>query len=315
MEKPKLLHISLGCHNTGMWKAFDRQFETRHFDWQPHRHNIHLLNQMVVDIFNDFKPDVVFMQLQEGGIISLATARHMTQNSITVNWTGDVRHPIPHWYYELGQHIDITLFSNMYDVEMMNKVGINSGFLQVGFDETIFTPEGKRGYYPPIIFLGSNYCSTSNFPLSALRQQMVSRLVAKYGQQFMAYGHNWQETQGKEVFLNPTQEAEAYRTALISINLSHFDYGRYSSDRMLRLMGSGGFCLSHNFKQIEDDYVVGKHVAVWNGIEDLLNKIDYYLEAHNEREKIRKAGCEFVRANYTWDNVMIELKKLLGFKI
>ena len=312
MEKPKLFHISLGSHNDGMWRAFDKEFETKHFDWTPYKHNVHLLNSYVIQIFDNFNPDIVFMQLQEGGIISLETARHMTKKSVVLNWTGDVRHPIPHWYFELGKNIDMTLFSNMNDVDSFNSLGVNAGFLQVGFDENIFTPNGTRSAYPPIIFLGSNYLSTSRFPLSALRQQMVCRLNSKYGSKFMAYGHNWQETIGREQFLNPNEEAEAYRSSLIAINLSHFNYGRYSSDRMLRLMGSGGFCLSHNFTDIEKDYKIGEHLDVWYGIENLLSKIDYYLENHEEREKIRNAGTMFVRDNYTWDKVMIELKKIIG---
>jgi len=37
------------------------------------------------------------------------------------------------------------------------------------------------------------------------------------------------------------------------------------------------------------------------------------LENNELREKIRKTGCEFVRENYTWDKVMIELKKIIGY--
>jgi len=313
MIKPKLLHISLGSHNEGMWRAFDKEFNTLHFDWTENRNDLIRLNLKIIELFNFFNPDIVFMQIQDAGIISMDTAKYLTKKSVTINWTGDVRHPIPYWYNLLGQNIDITLFSNINDVDTLNKQGVNAGFLQVGFDETLFTPEGNKNHYPQIVFLGSNYSSELNFPLSELRRQMVSRLNSKYGAKFMAYGHNWQNVIGREQFLHPLQEAEAYRSSLIAINLSHFDYGRYSSDRMLRLMGSGGFCLSHNFCDISKDYEVGTHLDTWGNIEQLLCKIDFYLENNELREKIRKTGCEFVRENYTWDKVMIELKKIIGY--
>jgi len=312
MSRPKLLHISLGSHNQGMWRAFNKEFETVHFDWTTFQSNPLFINQEVRRLFDQFKPDVVFMQLQIGGIISIPTAKYMSKSSITINWTGDVRHPIPEWYAELGRNIDITLFSNMTDVNTFNQMGINADYLQVGFDEKIFTPSGSKNKYPNIIFLGSNYDRVSSFPLTQLRLQMVQRLRSRYGVNFMAYGYHWKGVGCGEHFLHQPQEAEAYRSCKIAINLSHFDYSRYSSDRMLRMMGSGGFCLSHHFKDIEEDYVVDKHVATWNGVDSLISKIDYYLDNPKEREKIRKAGCEFVRDNYTWDKVMIELKKVLG---
>jgi spore maturation protein CgeB len=81
---------------------------------------------------------------------------------------------------------------------------------------------------------------------------------------------------------------------------------------MLRMMGSGGFCLSHHFKEVEKDYVVGEHIATWESLDELCRKIDYYIDHPIERELIRKNGCEFVRNNYTWNEVMIELKKIIG---
>jgi spore maturation protein CgeB len=313
MKKKKLFHISLGTHNGEMWRSFDRHFDTRHFDWTPYQDNPHFINQQVRKVFHDFKPDIVFMQLQHAGVISIPTAQYLAENSITVNWTGDVRHPIPFWYAELGKHIDCTLFSNMNDVDTFNALGIPANYLQVGFDEHTFTPHGnKNPHYPDIVFLGSNYLDSFEFPLSRLRYQMVQTLNKRYGARFMAYGNNWAKLQGREQFLHPPQEAEAYRSSKISINLSHFDYGRYSSDRMLRMMGSGGFCLTHHFKDIEKDYDVGTHVATWNGIDSLIRQIDYFLDHPDEREQIRQAGCDFVRGNYTWNNVMEELKKILG---
>ena len=314
MSKKKLLHISLGSHNTGMWRAFDKAFDTVHFDWTPYKTNNFTLNQKVLELFRNFKPDIVFMQIQEGGIINRDTAFEMTKSSVTLNWTGDCRYPIPHWYYELGQHIDMTLFSNMFDVEMFNKVGVNAGFLQVGFDEKIFTPKGSKEEHPQVVFLGSNYLTVSDFPLSNLRVQMVKALSEKYKENFKVFGYNWDELGFGNTWVDQYKEAELYRSADISINLSHFDYGRYSSDRMLRLMGSGGFCLSHNYKDIELDYKIGEHIDVWSSVDELISKIDFYLKNEKEREEIREKGCDFVRENYTWDNVMIELKKLVGYE-
>src|SRR3972149_9137390 len=311
MNKKKLLHISLGCHNTEMWNSFDRHFITRHFDWTAYRNN-ELLNRDILEIFNSFKPDVVFMQLH-GDSVFTSTLKQMNDSRITALWNRHLRHPIPNHEIEFGKNVDISLHVNTHYVDELSRKGVNSQYLNVGFDENIFTPNGDKGNYQPIIFLGSNYHLTSGFPLSSYREQMARTLTQRYGRNgFMAYGNNWLSYIGQERYLNMQEEAQAYRSALISINLSHFNYGRYSSDRMLRLMGSGGFCLSHHYKDIELDFKVGEHLDTWHSIEELMVKIDFYLNNDELREKIRKHGCEYVRNTFTWNHFVIELKKIIG---
>jgi spore maturation protein CgeB len=309
--KKKLLHIALGNHNTGLWKAFDKHFNTFHYNWWADSNDIEKLNKKIIELHNSFNPDVVFMQIQKEGIIYTETAKEITKSSFTINWTGDVRYPLPNWFIELGKHISITLFSNMKDVELSRKQGINSDFLQVGFDPEIFKPYGGFKKTPDIIFLGSNYISSNQFPLSQLRIDLVNKLYHTFGSDFMAYGGNWEENLPNSVFLDENEEAIAYRSCKIAINLSHFNYERYSSDRLLRLIGSGAFCLSQNYDGIENDFQIKRYLDTWNNLDELVNKINYYWQNDYKRELIAKQGCKFVRDNFTWDKRMIELKKYI----
>ena len=293
MPKKRLLHISLGTHNTEMWQSFERHFVTQHYDWTPKQTNIESLNSDIIFLVDTFKPEIVFMQLQGGGIVLPRTINYINKNAVSVLWNGDVRTPIPRWELDLGGIVDITLHTNMHYVNELQKLGVNAQYLQVGYDENIFNPNGGKSQSPEIIFLGSNYIHTSNFPLSNLRVNLVRRLKQTYENNFMAYGNSWQQEQGVERFLNLHEEAAAYRSCKIAINLSHFDYGRYSSDRMLRLMGSGAFCLSHNFKDIQKDFEIGKHIDVWNNIEELVGKINSYLNEEDKRNEIAKNGPYF----------------------
>jgi spore maturation protein CgeB len=311
MKKPKLLHIALGEHNQGLWSSFDKHFEATHYNWIPLKSDPEKLNKEIMKLYRKIKPDVVFMQIQNEGIISMKTARDMTKGSYTINWTGDVRFPLPNWFAELGQEISVSLFSNMHDVRVMNELGINADFLQVGFDPKIFHPFGKKDDTPRVIFMGSNYLNSQSFPLSQLRFDMVRRLKQEYGELFTAYGGGWKELIPEPKFLQVNEEAQAYRTCDIAINLSHFDYGRYSSDRIFRLMGSGAFCLSHQYKEIEKDFIINEQVATWSNIEELIQKINYYLNNPYERELIAMQGCKHVRENCNWDERFLELKNMV----
>jgi len=137
---------------------------------------------------------------------------------------------------------------------------------------------------------------------------MVHALAKRYGKQFKVYGSNWP---GYSPEFNQEEEAKIYRACKIAINLSHFDYSRYSSDRLYRLMGAGAFCLSHNYKDIAMEFEVGKHLDVWNDIPQLMSSIDHYLEHADDRIKIAKAGCMHVHANHLWSNRVKQLMTMI----
>lgn len=313
MNRPKLLHVSLGSHNQEIWRSFERHFETRHYDWTTQQGNPHVINADVRLLADQFDPDIIFFQLQKGGVISVPTMKYLSEKSTTVLWGGDVRPVIPRWEVDLGLVADISLHVNMHYVDELCKLGVNSQYLNVGFDENQFNHVGTKSHTPDIIFLGTNYLTVSNFPLSLKRMQLVQMLTSRYGDRFAAYGNGWRGVVNRESYLQQNEEAQAYRSCKIAINLSHFDYGRYSSDRIMRIMGSGAFCLSHDFKDIEMDFKVGEHLDTFKSLDQLTSKIDYWIDNPVEREKIASQGCEYVRNTYTWNHFMLELKKILGY--
>ena len=54
----------------------------------------------------------------------------------------------------------------------------------------------------------------------------------------------------------------------------------------------------------------GKHLVIYRDMNDLRNKIKYYLKHEKEREAIAKNGMEFTRENH---NNNIRVKEMLGF--
>lgn len=311
--KLKLLHIALGNHNGALWKAFEKHFTTTHYNWLPKLESPKDVNNDIINLYNSVKPDIVWMQIQRGGIITEQTASYMSRNSYVANWTGDVRSPLPDWFVHIGKHISISLFSNMTDVLKMRALGLNADYMQVGFDEKIFTPFNQKQPNNQIVFMGSNYLGTENsFPLSPMRQNMVQRLTNEFPN-FRVYGNNWQGiTKKEDTYLDVHEESNIYRNSLMSVNLSHFDYDRYSSDRIFRMIGSGSFCLSHEYKNIEKDFEINEHVATWGNLDELVLKIRYYNQNHYERERIRMNGCNFVRENCNWDIRIQEFKNLIS---
>ena len=144
--------------------------------------------------------------------------------------------------------------------------------------------------------------------------ELAFALKKEFGDRFNLYGGGWKGVDLHPEFSSTTnqQEAEIYRTASIAINCSHFNYGRYSSDRLLRELGSGCFVLTHNFKDLNLDYEDGKHLVSFDGINDLILKCNYYLNNPDEAERISKSGCEYVHKFFTWDDFVINFKSLIN---
>jgi len=156
--------------------------------------------------------------------------------------------------------------------------------------------------------MGSNY-GNNMFPLSQQRRDMVNMLREKYGARFKCYGSGWNFPARH---IDKPNEAAVYRSCKIAINQNHFnDLERWSSDRILRIMGSGAMCLSNYYYGIEKDFTDGKHLKVWADFEVLTELIDYYLEADKERQLIATEGCLEVHKNHRWDCRVEEMKKYL----
>lgn len=262
----------------------------------------------IIGAINSFKPDLTFCHVQRPGIISPVTFRGAT--GITINWTGDVRKPIPRWYFDVGKAVTWTLFSNQTDVDIARQNGINSEFLNIGFDERLYNPDGPMADVPEIVFLGNRH-RIREFELSGQRMAMVDALRTRYGGRFRLYGTHWGRNVQSLMHMQD-QEAAVYRGCKVAINQNHFNHDRFSSDRLLRAMGCGAYVVSNHYPNIELDFTPGKHLGAWKTFDDLFREIDWALEHEEERKKIAAEGCRLVHEKHTWAAKALELIKITG---
>jgi len=302
----KVLYLGLMTSSTGFVGAWKRNVE----EYQQINCGTPNFNTKACELANSFKPDLVFIQIQNANIITEETVKFLVNNgSFVINWTGDVRFPIPQWFYNIGQHIQRTCFSNMTDVREFDKTN-PSEYLEIGYDPEIYKPEGEIIPTKPIVFMGNNY-GDNHFPESKYRREMVEFLQANYPNDFAVYGNGWKGEAGNYNSSQPN-EAKVLRGAKIAINLSHFNYERYNSDRILRIMGTGTMCLTRNYEGIKEDFQPGINLNVWDNFEELKNNIDHYLSNESERSEIAKRGNELMLKSFTYDEM---IKNILKFVI
>lgn len=296
----KILHIGL-CATPNTMNGFQKAF-TDIIGKENYR-EVYTgnpeVNKNSIYFFDQLKPDIVFMQIQSDFVIQPETYKYFKENeAFVINWTGDKRQEVPRWMIEVAPYVSLTSFSNMDDVNTMRSLGFKSEYLEIGYDPEIYKPKGEALNMPEIVFMGNNY-GRGYFPMSGFRIDMVDFLRQEYGKRFGVYGSGWAYGNGN---FNHSQyeEAKAYRGAKIAINCSHFDSLNYNSDRLLRILGSGTFCLSYEHLGMNETYIKSAEVDYFKDFIELKNNIDYYLSNEDERIDTAYYGEQFVKNNFTF---------------
>ncbi len=81
--------------------------------------------------------------------------------------------------------------------------------------------------------------------------------------------------------------------------------------RVLEIMACKGFVLVNYQEDIAKEFEEGKELVMYRGLEELKEKVRYYLEHEEERQRIAKAGYEKVLREY---NYAAKLRKILEQK-
>lgn len=305
MPPLKIYHIGLCATpgtNNGLQKAFRKVSEYK----EIHTGHKDLNNQILKDV-SEFRPDIVFMQIQTPNIVYIETIRHIKEYcGKIVNFTGDVRSPLPQWYIETGKEIDLTLFVSYTDVDIALARGVKAEWIQIGFDPEIFNDQVAPANVPEIVFTANNY---DHFELSQYRKEVAYALNREFKNRFQLYGNGW-KIPALDCNASMEKQASIFRGAKICISVSNFNHAYYTSDRLLRAMGAGAFCLSHDFEEYGCMYTDKENIAVFDSIPDMIEKCHYYLENDEERNRIAKNGYDLTHKLYTWDSMINNLIKL-----
>lgn len=105
---------------------------------------------------------------------------------------------------------------------------------------------------------------------------------------------------GKDVFT-------VYAESKINLNLSLKGMEGGTPQRVMDIMGAGGFVLSTYCQETAELFEEDKEIVMFKTPEELIEKAAYYLAHEEEREKIAAAGCAKVLRCYTYEKKIPEL--------
>ena len=139
-----------------------------------------------------------------------------------------------------------------------------------------------------VFFLQEGYDHTSNYPVD---------VPYEYDYSFIGDPRGWRMKYVKAlnipVIINKYGKEHSLIVSQTKINLNFTEGG--TSDRTYKVLASKGFLLTEPWTSMENDFTVGQDFDVFSNVEELKNKIAYYLEHEDERLRIAEHGYQTVQ--------------------
>ena len=267
--------LPIPCHELSSCvpRAFaERGHETRVFDWQSRLRAVgrERMEREMIASARAFGPHLAFCQFQAPNIISPAFPTALREiGCFTVNWSGDVRAPLPQWYLGAAASFDVTSFTNWPDITAIRAAGHRAEFLQVGYDDRLYHPPDRDAERRGAVFIGNNWLTF--YPEGRNRIRMVQSLAAALGSEFRVYGQSWSGlVPGRSVGGSVVQPADAavYRAARVAVGWEHFRRAGFASDRLLRATACGCVVVQSRYEGIAEEH---PHVVAVDTVEELVH--------------------------------------------
>ncbi|MDD2653619.1 MAG: glycosyltransferase [Candidatus Omnitrophica bacterium] len=108
--------------------------------------------------------------------------------------------------------------------------------------------------------------------------------------------------------------AKAFRNAMSRFKKGDVKNREQIKGRHFEIPGCGGFQLSYYVEGLEHCYEVGKEITIYMDMDDLIEKIRYYLKNESERGEIAQNGYKRTLSEHTYEKRIKEIFNLTGIK-
>ena len=173
------------------------------------------------------------------------------------------------------------------------KINKNSFHIRQGFDEDIFKKLNKDKTID-LLFVGTKDKKREK-NINYLRQYFKIR----------CYGKGWEN---KPVFHKKLNIL--YNSSKIVLNFNRPGDG--FSVRVFQILGSGSFVITEYCKDLSNVFRNKNNLIWYKNLNQLKELCNFYLRYENKRIRTSKNSYDFVKKNYTWDNIIVKIKKKIN---
>lgn len=109
-----------------------------------------------------------------------------------------------------------------------------------------------------------------------------------------------------------TEMPKVFHASRINLNITMRPIETGLSLRIWDILGCGGFLLTNYQSEIPDYFEIGKDLETYESMEELEQKVQYYLSHEEERIEIAANGCEKVSRYHTWEQRVAGMFRILS---
>jgi spore maturation protein CgeB len=141
------------------------------------------------------------------------------------------------------------------------------------------------------------------------------------------WGPGWEKVPGRSPLkkcikrsgaIDPDEWGSIFFSSKINLAL-HFQDGKVpcyqASPKVFEILACKGFMICDDQKDVRALFEDGKHLVIFKDINDLREKIKYYVGHEQERSRIAGQGFEEVAMKHTYKNRMEQMLEIIQGKV
>jgi spore maturation protein CgeB len=275
------------------------------FEGHPLKH-LQYRSTLAGKLVDEFKPELFL--LIRGWRLNEETMQYISKKCTLIGWWLNSDSKKMDEVFSEIHHYDYYFFFNSSGIEEARKRGYeNCELLQHAVDPESFYPIKNLSQKYDCCFVGG---------WSEKRQAVMEKTVEITGE-VAIYGSKW----GKRNLSNPKilkalkgdyiggkELVELYNSSRIVLNITTWGTDAKSRSginmRVFEVPACGAFLLTDGSRDLENAVTPGKHVVVYEDIQDFEGKLKYYLQNEDARRHIAEQGYNHVIKNHSYDNMV-----------
>ncbi|MBU0532999.1 glycosyltransferase [Candidatus Micrarchaeota archaeon] len=262
------------------------------------------MNAEFLEVIKKEDPDLVFSCIFKDELFP-KTIREISENSrtITCNWFAD-----DHWRFDYfgryyAPHFNFCVTVDELSLDKYRRLGYENILMsQWGANTELYHKIDGIKQDIGATFVGQNYSN---------RKELFDKLQ-KNKIEIQRFGAGWDSE-----WVSFEKMIEIYNRSKINLNFSNSALGptKQIKSRIFDIPACGGFLLTEYAPGLEKYYKIGKEIEVFEGINDAVEKINYYLNNEEERRKITERGYQRTIKEHLYEDRYKKLFKEILTKI
>lgn len=265
--------------------------------------HLHYRSQKLLERVEEVSPDLVI--IVRGWRFTEEALSKIRQRSMLFGWWIESEERVREPLREL-ECFDHYSFMNSSCVEEAAKKGFkNISLLHHSVSKDAFYPMDVPKQYD-WCFVGGWSPKRMDYIESALK---VSRNAVIYGSKWIKKNPFNRSLYGlvKGAYISGSDLVRLYSSTKVVLNVTNWggdgDKRSGMNMRVLEVPACRALLLTDGSKDLRNVVTAGEHVGVYEGMDEFMEKLAFYIKNQDERERIALSGYRHVISNYTYDDV------------